>query len=466
MSDIITKKLSALTPVTTMAATDYFPVNVDIGAGVIKTRSIQRDAIPFTTGVISYVDADGGSDSTGARGDFKKRFATPLAAANASSAGDLIVVFPGTYSVTANIARDQVNWHLMNGATLENNGTAAAMFDDSPSGLNADMRFYVTGWGNLNGTDNSGNSRVLFMGRSVSNVNIQCRSLFAEETSIMSIGGGTLTLKADSADMIDGDDSGEAFTISNGTVRIEIDNLVLEGGDAAVISGAANVEYVGRLVTATNNTTQNGFNNSSTGTVRITVTETLSVLNSAIVVSNGTTYVKVGAILSGQGVSGNGIQAGGSTSTLYVEADSITCSSSFNSAVLVTVGALFLKARSLVGAAVVVTHSSSTAGVMNVQSSTGRWNLTGTGRLRLIGVLGTGIDAVNNREPFNLGTSSNVTFQDCVGVGVGVASYSITASGSVTTPRIYNGYTCNLAPDPIITFAVGSSSIITDVDVV
>jgi len=57
----------------------------------------------INVGNLLYVDAVNGSDSTGTRGRFEKPFLTVAAALAASSSGDVVIVRPGTYTITSGL---------------------------------------------------------------------------------------------------------------------------------------------------------------------------------------------------------------------------------------------------------------------------------------------------------------------------------------------------------------------------
>jgi hypothetical protein len=79
------------------------------------------------SGRVLAVDAVNGNDSAAARGNLSKPFLTPAAALAAAAAGDLIDVYPGTYTLSAPLGADGVNWLLRPGVTLTGaNGVFAA----------------------------------------------------------------------------------------------------------------------------------------------------------------------------------------------------------------------------------------------------------------------------------------------------------------------------------------------------
>lgn len=76
-------------------------------------------------GNVVIVDAVNGNDSTGVAGDLTKPFLTLLAAQTAASAGQTIVVYPGTYTSSSSLGKNGVNWHFMLGAIVNFTGGSA-----------------------------------------------------------------------------------------------------------------------------------------------------------------------------------------------------------------------------------------------------------------------------------------------------------------------------------------------------
>ena len=76
-------------------------------------------------GNVVIVDAVNGNDSTGVAGDLAKPFLTLLAAQTAASAGQTIVVYPGTYTSSSSLGKNGVNWHFMLGAIVNFTGGSA-----------------------------------------------------------------------------------------------------------------------------------------------------------------------------------------------------------------------------------------------------------------------------------------------------------------------------------------------------
>lgn len=103
----------------------------------------------LTTNVI-YVSRSG-NDTTGARHDLAKPFLTVDAAVAVAQTGDMIKVFPGTYSVASNIAKDGISFYLDPGSVFIKT-TSGNMFDTT----GFTTSFDVFGYGEFQKTTNSG----------------------------------------------------------------------------------------------------------------------------------------------------------------------------------------------------------------------------------------------------------------------------------------------------------------------
>ena len=93
-----------------------------------------------------------GNDLTGTVGDLMKPFATLYTASLSATTGSTIFVYPGTYTVSNNLAREGVNYYFQPGTTVSSS-YAGAIFDvegfrTSPHGFNvygnADFHFHTS----------------------------------------------------------------------------------------------------------------------------------------------------------------------------------------------------------------------------------------------------------------------------------------------------------------------------------
>ncbi len=90
-------------------------------------NSIQADRI----GKVLFVDSVYGNDASGTT-DGRNPYLTPVAAKTAASSGDLIVVYPGTYTASQTLLKNGVNWHFHPGTTV-NFASGVNAFSDAGS---------------------------------------------------------------------------------------------------------------------------------------------------------------------------------------------------------------------------------------------------------------------------------------------------------------------------------------------
>jgi hypothetical protein len=100
------------------------------------------DSALFRIGNTLYVDAERGNDSTGAA-DGSKPYLTIGAAKTAASSGDTIVVRPGSYTVSATILKNGVNWYFEPGTIVTATSTASVI-GDSASAVVSDIDGFST----------------------------------------------------------------------------------------------------------------------------------------------------------------------------------------------------------------------------------------------------------------------------------------------------------------------------------
>jgi hypothetical protein len=100
-----------------------------------------------------YVDPNG-NDTSGTKGAIAKPFLTIEAAVSAASSGDMIIINPGAYTVTSNLAKNGVVFFYC-GGTIVTKTTSGAIFDYSTSGTyTSDIN--ILGYGNFNKTSATG----------------------------------------------------------------------------------------------------------------------------------------------------------------------------------------------------------------------------------------------------------------------------------------------------------------------
>lgn len=116
------------------SAYDPYMWDGDISFG--PSRNSVRDLVEglgYNAGKVLYVDVTNGSDNTGRKGNVLKPFQSIYTASSLSSSGDLIVVFPGTYTLYSLglPLRDGVDYYIMD-ADFINNGYSYGMLISFP----------------------------------------------------------------------------------------------------------------------------------------------------------------------------------------------------------------------------------------------------------------------------------------------------------------------------------------------
>lgn len=136
------------------AANDY----VTLGPGASVTfRPISDTAWETTaesTGINNalYVDATFGDNNTAVKENPARPYATIAAAITAASAGDVVIVNPGTYTVSFNLVKDGVDIHCLPQVVLNFTG-ATPMFnaDTTAGGTTLTTPWYLTGYPEITG---------------------------------------------------------------------------------------------------------------------------------------------------------------------------------------------------------------------------------------------------------------------------------------------------------------------------
>lgn len=86
--------------------------------GTWPNQTIAADGGTITIGRQLRVDSVNGNDSTGTRGRMDLPYLTLAEAKADAQSGDIILVGPGSYTATASILKDGVNWNFAAGATV------------------------------------------------------------------------------------------------------------------------------------------------------------------------------------------------------------------------------------------------------------------------------------------------------------------------------------------------------------
>ena len=133
----------------------------------------------LTTNIV-YVSKNG-NDTLGARHDLGKPFLTVEAAVAVAQPGDMIRILPGSYSVTSNIAKDQINYYLEPGAII-NKSNSGHIFDTT--GFTYSINVY--GQGEFNKTSTTGN--IFYSNASYANpIVFECKRVYSNQSHIFRI---------------------------------------------------------------------------------------------------------------------------------------------------------------------------------------------------------------------------------------------------------------------------------------
>jgi hypothetical protein len=207
------------------------------------------------TGALVWVDAVNGSDTTGTRGRSDLPFITLTAAKTAASSGDTIVVLPGTYTPSATLLKNGVNWHFLNGAVV--NSTSADIFSDGGSAVTAN----ITGHGQFSAS----NFDIFALSHSSSLVRFSGLTLAATGTGMIAdmvtgtlrveamvhtsggigygVAGGTLDVRGDSLAT-----TGKSINQTDGTITARFDTLA-SSGDTCVRCDNGTLHVFARRIT-------------------------------------------------------------------------------------------------------------------------------------------------------------------------------------------------------------------------
>lgn len=135
-----------------------------------------------------------------------RRMESLSAASTAAASGDLIEVGSGSYSVTANLAKNGVNWHFADGATVTYTPEDGSLWDD-----NGGMSFSIGGRAvfTRSGAGNGAGDNVFLFRSAASVINVRCKKVLYPQT--------TVTFP----------DNGEGSCIAHlfGTVKFECDEI-------------------------------------------------------------------------------------------------------------------------------------------------------------------------------------------------------------------------------------------------
>ena len=175
-----------------------------------------------------------GDDTTGTIGNISKPFATLESASQAATTGSTIFVYPGTYTVTENLAREGVNYYFQPGTTVSSS-YAGAIFDvegfrTSPHGFNV--------YGNADFHIHTNNSaRIWEAGANFAEVTFDWTLEFQDATNtangtLIKLGTQSQTsrIKFRNVNVVTGFISNEASYQDSGILKIEGNKFESSGG--------------------------------------------------------------------------------------------------------------------------------------------------------------------------------------------------------------------------------------------
>lgn len=171
--------------------------------GTLNSLIVGSAAINYT-GVL-FVDAVYGNDLTGAREDFTKPFLTVDAAVAASSAGDLIILNGGSYTLTVNGFQNSLSYYLSKGTSFDLGSSVAntagedySVFGEGTIYINSSIGTSGTYDGTLNiDVENiyaSAASRITSLASGDHKLIIKCKNAIADYGLVSMNGRGELTL--------------------------------------------------------------------------------------------------------------------------------------------------------------------------------------------------------------------------------------------------------------------------------
>lgn len=206
-----------------------------------------------------FVDTENGNDSTGTANG-SKPYLTIAAARSAASSGDTIVVRPGTYSVSATILKNGVNYRFEPGSIVNATGLASPLSDDNTAiACDIDgMAVFV-----------SVGDHTLYVRNPLSAINVRCKSIIsnAESRGAVVASAGRVSIECDTIANNDYDNiitindsvnspeifvrcnrltpgvAGDAIECSSGKVTV-IANRVDASGDIGIWASAGTVTVI------------------------------------------------------------------------------------------------------------------------------------------------------------------------------------------------------------------------------
>jgi hypothetical protein len=143
------------------------------GSGVLDAQKLAAGDATEQAAVRALLAVEGGPIFVKTTAGLNVQYATLALAKAAALAGQSIYVGPGSYTITASLAKNGVNWDFALGATVSRtDNTAEAIWDDG----NTAMTFTVTGEGDFSrSTSNATNADIIRLRHASSDIAIYGR---------------------------------------------------------------------------------------------------------------------------------------------------------------------------------------------------------------------------------------------------------------------------------------------------
>lgn len=162
------------------------------------------------TGNLLWVDTVNGNDSLAVRGRLSGAFKTVAKAKDAAQSGDTIMVMPGLHSTDQNLAKNNVNWHLLEGATIAAS-TSASIFK-----LDSAITMRISGEGELDAISDNDAVHAVEVTHASADLRLKCRKISATNVCIRLTAGTSVIVEADYLTA----DEGAALDVSGGKLYL------------------------------------------------------------------------------------------------------------------------------------------------------------------------------------------------------------------------------------------------------
>jgi len=232
------------------AATALLLGGVKVGAGLSVlpdgTISVTSPGISDVPVNALFVDSFKGNDATATPGSLVNKYSTITGAQGALQAaggGSTIIVYPGSYSISGNMWKDQVSIYCYPGALI-NKGTGGAMIDGSPGG-----NFKIFGEGTFNNTSVEGTSSIYKTGSGCT-FHMEAYEMAATSGNVLDITTDSIT-DIECVNMLSTNNSPIKISGTGGTIisnRVKIKAVTIESRGVSSPAISQNGAFDGSLV--------------------------------------------------------------------------------------------------------------------------------------------------------------------------------------------------------------------------